>query len=142
MNTALKARETVRLGAIRLIIAKLKEADVEARGAGRGQASDDDLLVMMQKMIKQRNDSIEAFDKGGRKDLADIERAEIAVIETYLPQQMNEAEVAAAIKSAVAAVGASSIKDMGKVIAQLKAQFSGRMDFAKASAIVKAALNG
>jgi hypothetical protein len=142
MKDAMRAKETARLGAIRLIIAKMKEADVEARGAGRGEASEPELLTMMAKMIKQRQDSIEAYVKGNRQDLADIEAAEIAVIQTYLPKQMSEAEVTAAIAAAIAELGASGIKDMGKVVAKLKEKHSGQMDFGKASPMVKAALGG
>lgn len=142
MKDAMRAKETARLGAIRLIIAKMKEADVEARGAGRGEASEAELLTMMQKMIKQRQDSIEAYVKGGRQDLADVEAAEIKVIEAYLPKQMSEVEVKAAIAAAIAATGATAMKDMGKVVAVLKEKHSGQMDFGKASGLVKAALGG
>ena len=142
MKDAMRARETQRVNAIRLIIAKMKEADVEARGAGRGEASEPELLAMLQKMIKQRQDSIEAYVKGNREDLADQERAEIVVITHYLPKQMSEDEVKAAIAAAVSELGASGVKDMGKVIARLKEQFTGQMDFGKASGLVKAALGG
>ncbi|HAH10249.1 MAG TPA: glutamyl-tRNA amidotransferase [Alphaproteobacteria bacterium] len=142
MKDAMRARETQRVSAIRLIIAKMKEADVEARGAGRGEASEPELLAMLQKMIKQRRDSIEAYVKGNREDLADQERAEIVVITHYLPKQMSEDEAKAAIAAAVSELGASGVKDMGKVIARLKEQFTGQMDFGKASGLVKAALGG
>ncbi|HAJ47136.1 MAG TPA: glutamyl-tRNA amidotransferase [Alphaproteobacteria bacterium] len=142
MKDAMRARETQRVSAIRLIIAKMKEADVEARGAGRGEASEPELLAMLQKMIKQRQDSIEAYVKGNREDLADQERAEIVVITHYLPKQMSEDEAKAAIAAAVSELGASGVKDMGKVIARLKEQFTGQMDFGKASGLVKAALGG
>jgi uncharacterized protein YqeY len=142
MKDALRAKETQRLGAIRLIVAKMKEADVEARGAGRPEAGEPDLLVMLQKMIKQRQDSIEAYVKGGREDLADQERAEIAVIQAYLPKQMSEADVKTAIAAAIAETGASAMKDMGRVVALLKEKYSGQMDFGKASGLVKAALGG
>lgn len=142
MKDALRARETARLGAVRLIVAKMKEADVEARGAGKGEASEAELLTMLQKMIKQRQDSIEAYSKGGRPDLADAEAAEIAVIQAYLPKQMSEAEVKTAIAAAIAETGAAAMKDMGKVVALLKEKHSGQMDFGKASGLVKAALGG
>jgi uncharacterized protein YqeY len=142
MKDALRNRETARLGAIRLIVAKMKEADVEARGAGKGEASEAELLTMLQKMIKQRQDSIEAYVKGSRQDLADVEAAEIAVIQAYLPKQMSEDEVKAAIAAAIAATGATAMKDMGKVVAMLKEKHSGQMDFGKASGMVKAALGG
>lgn len=142
MKDALRARETARLGAIRLIVAKMKEADVEARGAGRAEASEAELLTMLQKMIKQRQDSIEAYTKGGRPDLAEAESAEIAVIQAYLPKQMSEAEVKSAIAAAIAETGAAAMKDMGRVVALLKEKYSGQMDFGKASGLVKAALGG
>lgn len=142
MKDALRAKETARLGAIRLIVAKMKEADVEARGAGKGEASEAELLTMLQKMIKQRQDSIEAYVKGGRQDLADAEAAEITVIQGYLPKQMSEPEVKAAIAAAIADAGATQMKDMGKVVALLKDRHSGQMDFGKASSLVKAALGG
>jgi uncharacterized protein YqeY len=142
MKQAMKAGDKARLGAIRLIIAALKEKDIEARGAGRGQASDEEILGVLQKMIKQRQESAEVYDKGGRPELAAAERAEIAVISGFLPAQMGEDEVKAAIAAAIAATGAASMKDMGKVVGDLRAKFAGRMDFGKASALVKAALGG
>jgi len=142
MKQAMKAGDKARLGAIRLIIAALKEKDIEARGAGRTEASPEEILGMMQKMIKQRQESAEVYDKGGRPELAAAERAEIAVISGFLPAQMGEDEVKAAIAAAIAATGAASMKDMGKVVGDLRAKFAGRMDFGKASALVKAALGG
>lgn len=140
MKTAMRAKDVGRVGTIRLIIAKMKEADIEARGAGRGEATREELIVMLQKMIKQRNDSIEAYEKGGRQDLAGQERSEIAVIEGYLPSQLSPEDVTAAIKSVIADLGASGIKDMGRVIAALKERYAGQIDFGKASPLVKAAL--
>ena len=99
--------------------------------------SDEEILGLLQKMIKQRNDSIEAYDKAGRVDLATQEREEKAIIEAYLPQQMSADDVRAAVKAAVAATGAASVKDMGKVMAELKGKFAGKMDFSKANAVVK-----
>lgn len=142
MKESMKAGDRARLSAVRLIQSELKNRDVDARGAGKGQASDEDILAMLQKMIKQRQDSIALYDKGGRPELAEAERAEIAVIQTFLPQQLSDAEVAAAIAAAIAETGAAGLKDMGKVIAALKARYSGQMDFAQASARVKAALGG
>jgi uncharacterized protein YqeY len=142
MKEAMKAGNRDRVGAIRLIIAALKEKDIEARGAGRGEASEEEILGVLQKMIKQRQESAEIYDKGGRPELAATERGEIAVISGFLPKQMDEAEVKAAIASAVAATGAASMKDMGKVIAELRGKFAGQMDFGKASGLVKAALSG
>ena len=142
LKEAMKAGDKPRLGTIRLMQAALKDKDIEARGAGRGQASADEILGLLQKMIKQRQESADVYDKGGRPELAAGERAEIAVISAFLPKQMDEAEVKAAIAAAIAATGAASMKDMGKVVAELRAKFAGQMDFGKASGLVKAALNG
>lgn len=142
MKDAMRARDTAALGTIRLILAKLKEVDIAARTeANREGVADDRILSMLQGMIKQRNESIVLYEKGNRADLADKEKAEIAVIERFLPQQMDEAAVEAAIREAIAATGAASIKDMGKVVGQLKAKYAGQIDFSKASAAVKKALS-
>ena len=137
LKEAMKAGDKRRVGTLRLINAALKDRDIEARGLGKERSTDDEILQLLQKMIKQRNDSIEAFDKAGRTDLATLEREEKAIIEAYLPQQMNADEVRAAAKAAVAAVGAASVKDMGKVMTELKGKYAGRMDFSKANAVVK-----
>ena len=137
MKDAMRAKDQRRLSTMRLILAALKDKDIEARGLGREAPSDEEILGLLQKMIKQRNDSIEAFDKAGRVDLATVEREEKAIIEAYLPQQMGEGDVRAAVKAAVAATGAASVKDMGKVMAELRAKFAGKMDFSKANAVVK-----
>jgi uncharacterized protein YqeY len=141
LKTAMKAGDRARVDALRLINAALKDKDIEARGSGK-TLSEDDVLALLQKMIKSRQESLDIYEKNNRPELAEKERGEIAVIAGYLPQQMSEAEVAEAIKAAVAEVGASSIKDMGKVVGALKTKYAGRMDFAKASAAVKAALTG
>ena len=141
LKTAMKAGERAKVDALRLINAALKDKDIEARGAGKTLSGDDE-LALLQKMIKSRQESLEIYEKAGREDLAGKERGEIAVISAYLPQQLSEAEVAEAVKSAIAETGAASIKDMGKVVAALKAKYTGRMDFGKASAAVKAALSG
>lgn len=141
LKSAMKAGDKARVGALRLIQAKLKDLDIEARGAGK-TVSDDDILGMLQKMVKQRQDSIAMYKQGGRQDLVDAEQGEIDVIVEFLPQALSEAEVAAAIQAAVAETGAASAKDMGKVIGALKAKFAGRMDFGKVSPLVKAALGG
>ncbi|ODT18836.1 MAG: glutamyl-tRNA amidotransferase [Kaistia sp. SCN 65-12] len=141
MKDAMRARDTAALGTIRLILAKLKEVDIAARTeASREGVADDRILSMLQGMIKQRNESVALYEKGNRADLAEKEKAEIAVIERFLPQQMDEAAVEAAIREAIAATGAASIKDMGKVVGQLKAKYAGQIDFSKASAAVKKAL--
>jgi uncharacterized protein YqeY len=143
MKEAMRARDQAALGTIRLILAKLKDVDIAARTeSSREGVADDKILSMMQGMIKQRNESIALYEKGNRADLADKEKAEIAVIERFLPQQMDEAAVAAAVREAVAAAGATTIKDMGGVMAALKAKYAGQMDFAKASSAVKKALGG
>jgi uncharacterized protein len=142
MKEAMKAGDKSRLGAIRLIQAALKDKDIEARGAGKEPLSDEEILALLQKMVKQRQESITMYEQGGRAELAQQERDEVTVISSYLPQQMDEAETKAAIEAAIAETGAASMKDMGKVVGALKAKYTGQMDFAKASALVKAALNG
>jgi uncharacterized protein len=137
MKEAMRAKDQRRLSTVRLIMAALKDKDIEARGLGKAASTDEDIMALLQKMIKQRNDSIEAYDKAGRVDLATQEREEKAIIEAYLPQQMDADAVRAAVKAAVAATGAASVKDMGKVMAELKGKFAGQMDFSKANAVVK-----
>ena len=141
LKTAMKAGERAKVDALRLVNAALKDKDIEARGTGKTLGGDDE-LALLQKMIKSRQESLEIYEKAGREDLAGKERGEIAVISAYLPQQLSDAEVAEAVEAAIAEIGAASIKDMGKVVAALKAKYTGRMDFGKASAAVKAALSG
>lgn len=142
MKEAMKAGDKQKLGTVRMILAALKERDIEARGAGKDPIGEEDILSLLQKMIKQRNETATVYEQGGRPELAETERAEAAIVAGFLPQQMDEAETKAAIDSAIAETGAAGPKDMGKVIAALKGQFAGRMDFAKASGLVKAALFG
>jgi uncharacterized protein YqeY len=142
VKDAMRAKDERRLATLRMINAGLKNADIEARGQGKPPLADADILAMLQKMIKQRQESVEMYDKGGRADLAAQEREEIAIISAYLPQQMGEDEVRDAIARAVAETGAAGMKDMGKVIAALRAGYAGRMDFGKVSAMVKAQLSG
>jgi Uncharacterized conserved protein len=137
MKEAMKAGDKARLGAIRLIQAALKDKDIEARGAGKGQATDEEILALLQKMIKQRQESITMYEQGGRAELAAQEKAEAEVISSYLPKQMDDAEMKAAIEAAIAETGAASMKDMGKVVGTLRGKYAGRMDFAKASGLVK-----
>jgi uncharacterized protein YqeY len=137
MKEAMKAGDKGRLGAIRLIQAALKDKDIEARGNGKEPLSDEEILALLQKMVKQRQESIAMYEQGGRTELADQEKNEVAVISSYLPRQMDEAETRAAIEAAIAETGAASMKDMGKVVAALRAKYAGRMDFAKASGLVK-----
>jgi uncharacterized protein len=140
VKDAMRAKDERTLSTLRMVNSTIKNADIEARGHGKPPLTDGELLTVLQKMIKQRQESVELYDKGNRAELADAERAEIAIISAYLPQQMSEADVQAAISSAIAESGAAGIKDMGKVIAALKAKYAGQMDFGKASGLVKAAL--
>ena len=140
MKDAMKSGDKARLSAVRLINAAVKDRDIEARSAGKERASDEEIVALMQKMIKQRHESAAMYEKGGRPELAAQEQGEIAVISSFMPQQLSESEVAAAIKEAIAATGASSVKDMGKVMAALKERHAGKMDFSKAGPAVKAAL--
>ena len=137
MKEAMKAGDKGRLGAIRLIQAALKDKDIEARGAGKEPLSDEEILALLQKMVKQRQESIAMYEQGGRQELAQAEKNEVDVISSYLPKQMDEAETKAAIESAIAETGAASMKDMGKVVGVLRAKYAGRMDFARASGLVK-----
>jgi uncharacterized protein YqeY len=143
LKEAMRARDMTTVGAVRLILAKLKEVDIAARTeASREGVADDRILSMLQGMIKQRNESVVLYEKGNRPELAEKEKAEIAVIERFLPKQMDDAAVAAAVAEAMASTGAKTVKDMGGVMAVLKAKYAGQMDFAKASAAVKKALAG
>jgi len=139
---AMKGGDKGRLAAVRLILAKLKDRDIELRTAS--QVPDDDTIVVdvLQKMVKQRRESISMFESGGRPELAAVEQAEVDVIESFLPQQMSEAETSAAIEAIKAELGASSVKDMGKVMATLKERHGTVLDMSKASGLVKAALAG
>jgi uncharacterized protein YqeY len=142
LKEAMRAKHERKVGTVRLIIAALKDRDIAARGKGNADGiGDDEIAQMLQSMIKSRRESIVLYEQGGRVELAEQEREEIAIIETFLPQQMSAAEVDAAIKAAIAEAGAKSIKDMGKVMATLKARHVGQMDFAKASAAIKALLS-
>ncbi len=140
MKEAMKAGDKERLATVRMIQAALKDRDIEARGNGKDPISDDEILSLLQKMIKQRTESANVYEQGGRPELAANERSEIAIIESFLPKQMDEAETQAAIDAAIAETGAAGPKDMGKVIAALKGAYAGRMDFGKASGLVKTAL--
>ena len=141
LKVAMKAGEKRRVDTIRLITAALKDREIDARGQGK-EVSDADILALLQKMVKSRQESMEIYDTNGRPELAQIEREEIAIIQEFLPKQMSEDEVKAAIAAAIAETGAATIKDMGKVVGALKAKFSGQMDFSKASVAVKGMLGG
>jgi len=137
MKTAMRAKDAARLSAIRLLLAAMKQKEVDERIA----LADADVLGIIERMVKQRRESIEQFEKGGRNDLAQAERFEIGVLSTYLPQQLGEAEIAQAVAAAVAESGAAGIRDMGKVMALLKARLAGRADMGKVSALVKSKLS-
>lgn len=140
LKTAMKAGEKRRVETIRMIMAALKERDIEARTSGK-PVGDEDILALLQKLVKSRQESADIYEKAGRDDLATQEREEVAIISAYLPKQLDEAAVKAAVEAAIAETGAASMKDMGKVVAALKANYAGQMDFSKASAAVKAALS-
>jgi uncharacterized protein len=137
LKTAMKAGDKERVGTLRLVNAAIKSADIDARPSGKDKISDADILSVLTKMVKQRRDSIEQFNAGGRPELAEKEQAEIAIIEGYLPQQMSDDEAKAALAAAIKETGAAGPKDMGKVMAALKAKYAGQMDFGKASALTK-----
>ena len=139
MKEAMKGGDKVRVGALRLIMAALKEREIEARGAGKIVSRTDELAILT-KMVKSRQESATIYAEAGRAELAAQENAEIAVINEFLPKQMDEEQVKAAAKAAIAETGAASLRDMGKVVNALKERYPGQMDFAKASAIVKALL--
>ncbi len=139
---AMLAHDAEKLSALRLISAALKDKDIAARPAGKADGiSDEEILSLLQSMIKQRNESIEMYKKGGRQDLVDKEQAEVDVIKSFLPQQLSEEETARIVAETIQAVGASSMKDMGKVMGALRGKYVGTMDFAKASALIKEQLS-
>ena len=142
LKDAMKARDERRVSTLRLVNSTLKNADIEARGQGKAQLGDDEILSVLQKMIKQRQESITLYEQGGRNELAQQERDEITIISAYLPQQLSDEEMRAAIAQAITETGAASMKDMGKVIGALKGHYTGRMDFGKASPRVKQMLQG
>ena len=143
MKEAMKAKDAKRLATVRLMLAALKDRDIAARSeTSKDLIGDDDILTLLAKMIKQREESAAVYRQGGRPELAENEEAEIAIIRTFMPKQMDEAESKAAVPGVIAEVGAASIKDMGKVMAVLKERYAGQMDFGKASAATKDALSG
>jgi uncharacterized protein YqeY len=142
LTEAMKAKQELKVSTLRMINSSLKNADIEARGNGKPPLDDAAVLSLLQKMIKQRQESVELYKKGGRDDLVKQESDEIAIISAYLPKQMSEAEMAAAIDAAIKETGAAAVKDMGKVIGILRGKYAGQMDMAKASAAVKAKLGG
>jgi len=142
LKAAMKAKDALSVSTLRLILAALKDRDIAARAKGKKDGiSDDEVLGLLQSMIKQRRESIAAYEKGGRMELAQQEAGEIAIIEGFMPEQMTDKEMADAIDAVIAGVGATSLKDMGKAMGALKAQYAGKMDFGKASTLVKARLS-
>ncbi len=142
MKDAMKSGDKRKLATIRLMNAAIKDKDINTRTDGHDSEKISDAAIMdvFAKMVKQRQDSIAAFDAGGRAELAEQERGEMAVIQSYMPKQMSDDEARAAVASVIASVGATSVKDMGKVMAELKSKFSGQMDMGKVGGIVKALL--
>lgn len=143
LKDAMKAKDQRRVSTLRMVLAAIKDKDIAARTeSSREGISDEDVLSLLAKMVKQRDDSITAFVTGNRPDLADAEREEIAIIREFMPKQMSDEEAKAAAAETIKEIGASSMKDMGKVMAALKERYAGQMDFAKASALVKELLSG
>ena len=142
LKEAMKAKNERAVSTLRMINSALKNADIEARGAGKQPLGDAEVLALLQKMVKQRQESVELYKQGGRADLVRQEEEEIAIISAYLPKQMSEPEMKAAVEAAVKESGAAGMKDMGKVIGILRGKYAGQMDMARASAMVKAQLAG
>jgi uncharacterized protein YqeY len=141
LKAAMKAQDQRKISTLRLINSAIKNADIEARGHGKGPLSDDELLSLLQKLIKQRQESADLYEQGGRAELAAQEREEIAIISAYLPQQLSEDEARSAIAAVIQETGATSMKDMGRVMIALRERYAGRMDFGKVSGVVKGLLS-
>jgi len=138
LKEAIKAQDRARVGTLRLIVAAIKDREIARRGEdGPPEMQDAEIFVILARMIRQREESAKAYEEGGRLDLAEQERAEIGVVRAYLPRPMSEAEVRRAIAAAISDTGAASIRDLGKVMAHLKAQYTGRMDFSRAASMLK-----
>lgn len=137
MKEALKAKDSRRLSTVRLIQTAVKDRDIAHRGVGKDPVTDDEILQILQKMIKQREESAKIYDEGGRAELAAQEREEIEIIRFFMPEQMSDEAVRAACEAVIAEIGAQGLRDMGKVIGVLKERYAGQMDFAKASGLVK-----
>ena len=140
LTEAMKAKNERAVSTLRMVNSTLKNADIEARGAGKPALGDAEVMSLLQKMVKQRQESVELYKKGGRDDLVKQEQEEIAIIQGYLPKQMSDADMTAAIDAAIKDTGAATIKDMGKVIGALRGKYAGQMDMGRASAMVKAKL--
>ena len=141
VKDAMKARDERQVATLRMMNAAIKNADIEARGQGKEPLNEADLMSLFQKMIKQRQESAELYDKGGRPELAAAERAEIAIIQAYLPKQMSDAEAGSAISAMLQEINAETMKDMGRAMAALRERFAGKMDFGKASGKIKELLS-
>ena len=141
MKDAMKARDERRVGTLRMMNAAIKNADIAARGEGKEPLNEAELMSLFQKMIKQRQESAELYDKGARPELAGAERAEIEIITAYLPQQMSDVEAGAAISTLLQEINAETMKDMGRAMAALRERFAGKMDFGKASGKIKELLS-
>jgi uncharacterized protein YqeY len=141
MKEAMKARDERRVSTLRMMNAAIKNADIEARGQGKEPLSEADLMSLFQKMIKQRQESAELYEKGGRAELAQQEKGEIEIISAYLPQQMSDVEAGAAISAVLQEINAETMKDMGRAMAALRERFAGKMDFGKASGKIKELLS-
>ena len=142
LKDAMRAQDKLRVSTLRLVLAAIKDRDIDARGSGKEQISEQDILSLLQKMIKQREESAKIYEENDRAELARVERAEIAIIDEFLPQAMGEEDLAAAIKVAIEQTGATSLRDMGKVVGVLKGKYPGQIDFGKASKTVKDMLSG
>jgi uncharacterized protein YqeY len=140
LTEAMKAKNERAVSTLRMVNSTLKNADIEARGSGKPALGDAEVIGLLQKMIKQRQESVQLYEKGGRADLVKQEQDEIAIIQGYLPKQMSDAEMTAAIDTIIKDTGAASMKDMGKVIGALRGKYAGQMDMGRASAMVKAKL--
>ena len=140
LKQAMKAKEMARVSTLRMVNAALKDRDIALRGEGKPAMTEADITAVLSRMVKQRQESVRAYEDGGRMELADKERAEIAVIEAFLPRQLSSAEVEAAVAAAIAETGAESLRDMGRVMAELKARYTGQMDFGAVGPMVKARL--
>jgi uncharacterized protein len=141
MKDAMKAKDTRRLSTVRLIQSAVKDRDIANRGAGKDAATEDEILQILQKMVKQREESAKIYDDAGRAELATQEREEIAVLKTFMPEQLSDEKVDEIVAAVVAETGAAGMKDMGKVMAILRERYAGQMDFAKASGVIKAKLS-
>ena len=142
MKEAMKARDERRVSTLRMMNAAIKNADIEARGQGKEPLNEADLMSLFQKMIKQRQESAELYEKGGRPELATQEKGEITIIPSYLPQQMSDVEAGSVIQALVHEINAATMKDMGRVMAAMKERYAGKLDFSKASGAVKKILSG